>query len=309
MPFVNSAVHSHNNNTGAREVWMPASITAGNTLVSFALFHVDITITPPTGWVEFETYLFGSNNTRVRMFRKVAEGTENGTAQLFTYSASTQATWITFQISGAHDSHPVLAWANHAAGASPNPPLGTASWGAAQGNLFFAGMFSADSSSTAQLASYPDTYAEAGAHGWNGTSGKVYWGWKESGASSDDPDIFGLTSSTGQITGSATMVVRPAEGGGGGTKSLQFTVRDEIGNILADATGLRLAVFESTIGIGMGNPFLLTNSATTNASGICTLNVSTSAQSAGGTCTVVIRRDFSPTNRYGVIENVPIVLL
>jgi hypothetical protein len=305
---VTSNSTSHGVGSGARNVNMPASLVNGNTIYALGNFSEDITITPPSGFTEFAAHIwFAGVNRRARAFRKVSDGSE-GATQSFTYSGTATGSWVTWQVSGVHNSDPEIEFATLGAGAPVDPPPITASWGAAD-NMFFAIYLTADSTSSAQFSAFPTGYSWTGEVGWNGTSGKMAVGQKTSTSATDNPDAFTLSSGTGQPSIGATMVIRPtAGGGGGGTKQLVFNVRDSNGTLMSSQTGLKVCVFDQGIGPGLVAPILTTAVAQTSGAGACTLSVEgMTAQAAGGFCSVVMKKDGTP-NIYGVLEGVEITL-
>lgn len=177
------------------------------------LATTDITATP-TGWT-IPTNGSQNNSDRItaRVLYRFCDGTsayETGN-QAFTTNVAERSLALTIKISGHHASTaPECANATANSGANPDPPSLTPA-GGADDYLFLAfGVLDRSAAATAVFSAGPSGYSGFTAIETDQVTGGVAAGWaykQTTGASSDDPGVFTISTAEDSIT--FTVAVYP----------------------------------------------------------------------------------------------------
>lgn len=197
---------------------MPATVNAGDRLI--ALCHVrnaGTWSTVPTGWTNLAEQAGGAAVGELSIFEKIADGTEDGGTATWVTGTGTSAAWQVICISGAHASTASEVTTASGDSSSANPPSETASWGGSENNLWLAvaghSAISASAFSAAPAGFFG--FSQNGASS-GGAAVCVAHGYDMSATDTYDPGTF-TPSGSNRYWAAATIAVRSAETGGGGS--------------------------------------------------------------------------------------------
>lgn len=197
-------------NTTAHQVAMPATVNAGELLLTFFTNDGSATVTNPGGgWASLGTAVNGTN-VRASVYGKIADGTEGGTTVNFVTSATEHAAAQVYRISGwGGDARDVqVSTTANGASTAPNAPSLDPGWGTGEVLwLTYAGY-----SSGATVSSYPANFTN-GTLSRSATSGttataEVATARRETTAASEDAGAFALTASSAWVA--MTVAIRSA---------------------------------------------------------------------------------------------------
>lgn len=209
--------------TATHLVPMPATVNAGDLLVTMFGYGNNSTLTAPTGWTALHLTtnpgLFWGT-TRYR----IADGTEDSTAVTYALNASAKAAAHTYRFTGWAGTAPEVGVAVIGNSTNGDPPNLTPSWGAAD-TLWLAIVFVNGGVSL----SYPANYTDNTGNGLGGANGIVTGTTRrELNAASENPAAYVFTSNAwiaqtlaippiGAVTGTAAPTQAAQVFGGSGT--------------------------------------------------------------------------------------------
>lgn len=193
----------------AYNIALPATILAGELLVIAIASDGNVTLTwdnvTAGAWTQLFADVSTGNVSKLWVYHKVADGTEDGKTLAVTWSAVQQAVAQCFRLSGVQGAIECSATGTRGSSTTPDAPSKTATWGA-MNNLFFA--FCGSDSTPTMLG---------GPSGWSGFNTTVSSGsgqatlsyaYKQSSAATEDPGAFTPSATLPWVC--ATVVVRPA---------------------------------------------------------------------------------------------------
>lgn len=192
-------------------VAMPASVTAGNLLITHICIRNGASFTTPTGW----TPLWSTTNSTSThaAFAKIADGTEGGTTVDFSTSGSDSGAAQVYRITDWYGTLAGVEVGTPATGSNtaPNPPALTPSWGSTSAFtlwLVLSGASDDDSAYTGAPGSFTDLTSTVSGAGAN-SGAEVGSARRVAALASLDPGNFALAAS--QLWVVNTVAVRPSE--------------------------------------------------------------------------------------------------
>lgn len=187
-------------------VTMPATVTAGNTLVAIIVMGDVRTISAaPSGWSSVGSFAHeGASGTTV-LYKKTAAGTEGGTSPQWTSSAACKYVAFVVEVSGAAGN---VEWATN--DVDVDPPSLTPTGGSVE-RVWLAHMAGATTgfwSATAAPSGYSDLLTGRSNAGSNSSSSEVTsaTAYKKATASSEDPGAFTYSGSVGTSQRSSATI-------------------------------------------------------------------------------------------------------
>ena len=210
FPVVNSISTSQEIvNTLTHTVLLPPTIASGDFIIIFAgVDGSSSTAIPPTGFTEIQDV------PRLKIFTKVADGTEGGTNVTFSTSTSEQSSHACYagDTWNGNIADIEASAAAFAIDAAPDPSSVTASWGS-DDNLFIASFGGARGDRT--LNSYPTNYTNNQIFNANGTGtgATISLASREVVGATEDPGAWSI--STSLPWEASTVVVRPGAAAAG----------------------------------------------------------------------------------------------
>lgn len=203
---------------------LPASIASGDLLIALIEERNNATFTAggatPTGWTALASQQGGGSAGNLRIWYRIADGTE-GSSATWTASITSTAVWQTYRITGWHGTTPPEVTTTNGDATAANPPSLTPSWGAA--DTLWLAIAGHTAASTAAWSAGPTSYSGFQNDGASsgGSACSLASTYRQLNASSEDPGAFTVSGSNRFWT-SATIGIRPAAGGGGGTPTNLF---------------------------------------------------------------------------------------
>lgn len=197
-------------------VAMPAAVSANRLLVMLFANSSSITPDTPSGWTQLGTANDGTG-VRLTAFAKKAVGNEGGTTvDVVTPNSAQTAGALVYQISSWRDSGVLtddVKIALYATGwtTAPNPPALNVPWGVE--DALWLAIDGRNASVT--VSAYPSAYGN-GAGTISGEA-RISGAERELAASAEDPGVYTLSGAANNVC--ATVAIRPAVAGGGGTAS------------------------------------------------------------------------------------------
>lgn len=206
FPIVSGTASSAESNiVSSHTVALPSGIEIGDLLMVFWTDNnTAATITPPQGWTQSYSILYGS---RVHaMWFKIADGSEGANITV-TSSANIRSAHTSYRISkGSYSNLPIASTPAQASSTTPNPPALNPGWGALN-TLWIASSHSAGANDP---VSPPSDYTNI-VSGYTGTIGaanaRMATAHRELNTSSEDPGTFTLSS--GRVWSANTVAIRP----------------------------------------------------------------------------------------------------
>lgn len=214
MAFPQRAAHAATTGTGSDHdpvvADLPAGIVSGSLLIA-RLVLGEANSSPalssvPSGWTQLGTAAINSNDGRLWIGYRNADGTEGSTVSFDLNIPSNFSCRIT-RYSGHHaSSPPELSTIATAAGTtSPNPPSLTPSWGAA--DTTWEAIVGAMASDT--VTAYPANFTDGTNDQASGIDAvELGVAYREENATSQDPGAFTMNGNFD--TAAATLAIRPA---------------------------------------------------------------------------------------------------
>lgn len=192
---------------------MPASVAVGELLIAVVSVRNAGTWTRPTGWEEFDAQIGGASVGELTLFYKIADGDEDGTTETWTASVGTTAAWLVVGVTDWHGTTPPESDTVSGDATNANPPTLTASWGS-DDNLWIAVASNSATGETTGFTAAPTNYINLNSNGASsgGSTCNVAFATRELADDADDPGTF--TPSSNRFWAAATIVIRPAAGGG-----------------------------------------------------------------------------------------------
>lgn len=199
-------------------VAMPATVEAGDLLVSYFTNDTAATVATPTDW-DFRSSQFSGSAARLSSYVKLAVGTEGGTTVDHVTSTAEQGTAQVYRIPAASWSGvlaDVVVTTLGGAGTTPNPPLLSPAAGAQDYLWIAAEGHDVNTAVTAYPASYTDGTSTLG-----GTTSGTGMGTarRELNAASEDPGNFTIAVFRGWIAHTLAVPPTTAEAHTGGSEA------------------------------------------------------------------------------------------
>jgi len=203
---------------------LPASISSGDLLIAYEEQRNNATFTSgtPAGWTALSSQQGGGSAGQMRVWYRIATGTEGSTAT-WTASIATTAVWHVIKVTSWHGTAPPEDTTSSGDATSANPPSLTPSWGAAD-TLWIALAGNTATGETTGFTAAPTNYSNLQSNGASsgGSSCNIASATRQLNASSEDPGTFSPNSN--RFWTAATLAVRPAAGGGGGSTAHNLTL-------------------------------------------------------------------------------------
>jgi hypothetical protein len=174
-------------------VTMPATVNAGNTLLVIVAFGADRTITVPSGWTAVDYIAASSNGGGTGVYKKTADGTEDGATVNWTASASVLAASVAYALDLPNGTIEVAK-----TNAARNPPSITPTGGSLE-RIFIATDACYGCLNTGAYTGAPSGYggfiqAQTSASSSGSTGDRtIVAAHVIKTASTEDPDAFGVT--------------------------------------------------------------------------------------------------------------------
>jgi len=195
---------------------LPAAIASGDLLLAaFSLDEDTRSVNTPSGWTLLLNQAgvndAGSNDNRMMIFYRVANGTEGTTLAVTLPTSSRTAVWTGRITGAATGTAPEATGSGSTAGGTttPNPPSETASWGSANNLWLVIGGFRAPDGSGPTVSSFPTNYViNQSVTSYTNNRVTVAVAARNLTLATDDPGTFTISATSSTAT--ATVVVRPA---------------------------------------------------------------------------------------------------
>lgn len=134
--IVSSTGMSSAGNSGTYSITLPATINAGNTILIVMGITNALAITPPAGYTEVLDISPGTGS-RLGVYKKTADGTEDGTSVSFTIGSSGQCNYQAYALDSTDGT--VETETYYVSFGANDPPSITPSWSG--DTLYLAGIF------------------------------------------------------------------------------------------------------------------------------------------------------------------------
>jgi hypothetical protein len=198
---------SNFDSTAPREVTLPASIAAGDLIISAVQYVLGATPGTPAGYTVLVTGAISSEVGLVAYYKIAAGGETSFDPNITAHFLNA----ISVRITGWHGTSAPEATVtgNAASSASPNPPSLTPSWGSADTLWLAVGVIMVDG--TAAFTGVPTNYTSVVTSQAGGEFCGISMGRRDLAASSEDPGAF-TDSVTVEAWRAATIAIRPSAG-------------------------------------------------------------------------------------------------
>lgn len=203
----------------------PATVNAGDLLIDLVSVRNAGTWTKPSDMTEIPkigggnlSQAGGGSVGKFDGFYKIADGSEGGTTATYTASTGTSGAWITLRISGWHGTTPPEGATTSGDATNANPPSANPGGWDIEDALYIA--VASNSATTGGFTAAPTNYINLHSNGASsgGAEVSIATATRELAAASDDPGTF--TPNSNRFWAAATIVVRPAAGGGTAVKDM-----------------------------------------------------------------------------------------
>lgn len=203
-------------NASTHNVSLPATINSGNLIIIHAGINGTPTITGPSGFTELVSSV---NSGTLKVWGKVADGTEGGTTVTFTTNVNEQSAHCTYSISGwSGNLAEVESQTSSGFGNMPPPPSISPSWGA-EDTTFIAGTSLGVGNLT--VSAYPTNYTSNQLSSMTGaiTAGAgAATATRENNTATETPSAYTISGNSNY--NAFTIAIRPASGSPGVTASV-----------------------------------------------------------------------------------------